>query len=279
MEKQEYSAGCFLLAAGCAGLYAGFLPAHQYCTLKEQLAGGVPAALALGLALRLLAAAARRPAVRLALQALLAAALPLAALAVLRQMAEVCRTQYGAGMLWLLPAVLLLLGLRPDGGTLCRAAAAVLLLGGVTAVLFFCGILPQMDWRRLCFAAPRARQVGAAALQSVPFAPELLAMAVHPPREKHWAAVPLGAAALPLLLSAAAELVFGWDEAEGVYPAAETLRAWGLGLFSRADALVVLLWLVLAFYRLLLLRAVWAEAIAPFAGREASAAERDGAPI
>ena len=103
------------------------------------------------------------------------------------------------------------------------------------------GLAGQMHWLRLL--AESSAQQPEALLCAEYFAMPLLCPQ-EPPRRGlclPWAAYGVQAGA-----ALGMQLVFGG----GAYPAQELLRAWSVGAFSRMDALLLLIWLSCAVYRI-----------------------------
>lgn len=111
-------------------------------------------------------------------------------------------------------------------------------LGGMVCLL---GLAGQMRWLRLLAEGPAQQPKGL--LYAEYFAVPLLCPQ-EPPRRGlclPWAAYAVQAGA-----ALGMQLVFGG----GAYPAQELLRAWSVGAFSRMDALLLLVWLGCAVYRI-----------------------------
>lgn len=121
----------------------------------------------------------------------------------------------------------------------CTGAVVVLGL-----VLCLPGLLGQMHWARLV-AADAARPVRS--VQALVYAEYFFG----PPQcagktPKHLLGLPW----LAFAVQAAAWLGMGLVFGAGDYPQRELLRAWSAGVFSRLDALLLLVWLACAFYRI-----------------------------
>lgn len=110
-------------------------------------------------------------------------------------------------------------------------------LGGAVCLL---GLAGQMSWTRLLLA--ENAQKPTALLCAEYFSWPLLCPQASPRRA---ARLPWAAYAVQAGAALGMQLVFG----AGGYPALELLRAWGVGAFSRMDALLLLIWLACAIYR------------------------------
>lgn len=146
-----------------------------------------------------------------------------------------------------------LLGVLPlllwAGGQLAPGswnAAAQVLWWMVFLGLVLClpGLLGQMHWARLVAAdaARPARSVQVFVYAEYFFGPPLCAGKTP----KHLLGLPW----LAFAVQAAAWLGMGLVFGAGDYPQRELLRAWNAGVFSRLDALLLLVWLACAFYRI-----------------------------
>ena len=146
-----------------------------------------------------------------------------------------------------------LLGVLPlllwAGGQLASGswnAAARVLWWMVFLGLVLClpGLLGQMHWARLVAAdaARPARSVQALVYAEYFFGPPQCAGKTP----KHLLGLPW----LAFAVQAAAWLGMGLVFGAGDYPQRELLRAWNAGVFSRLDALLLLVWLACAFYRI-----------------------------
>ncbi len=183
---------------------------------------------------------------------LLLAGLVAAAGETLEEMLEIYRAQFSGGALWLVLLAAGLMLLAPRVGTIERASHAVFVLAAGLSILVFLGLFGQMHWQSLSFAPVRGHSVASAALRLACFVPEYFALPIFT-QTKHIGRIPAALFAAEAAALLGAELVFGYAEQGGRYPGLELLRAWGLGAFSRLDALIVGLWLLLAMFRLLLI--------------------------
>lgn len=174
------------------------------------------------------------------------------------QAQAVCRQEFRSMALVGLLPLLLWAGwnIAPDGW---NAPARVLWWFAALGVLVgLAGTAGQMRWPHLL----TADAVQLARWPRVPLYAEYLAWPVLCP-----AAKPRRAAALPWLtflvqagLAGGMCLVFG----AAAYPEQELLRAWSVGVFSRIDALLLLVWLTCAVFRIGFLcaaaRMLWRQA-------------------
>ena len=115
----------------------------------------------------------------------------------------------------------------------------VLIGGGVCIA----GLAGQMQWPNLMAAEPAGGLHDPGSF----FCAEFLLWPVLCPQGKPHAGACLPWAAFAVQAGAALSmsLVFGAQD----YPAEELLRAWSIGAFSRLDALLILIWLACAVYR------------------------------
>lgn len=267
MRDTAQSDAPFVCCAVCGALYTVLSPGNTLYTAREALWGALAAFAAAAALLRLwekgVCAVCRRglaPDARRALAAIWCVLLAAAAVSTALCMGTVYARQYAGGLWWLALLAAALLLVRPTPGSLTRAAWAVLALSALTACLLLAGLAGQLRWQRLSFTALRGPMLAQAFWASFCRCPELLAMPV-PLAKKSWRA-PAAAAAVCGAGALLAELLFGYTQAQGCYPALEAVRAWGLGLFSRMDSLAVGLWLLLALFRLLFLQALLRRAAA-----------------
>lgn len=128
-------------------------------------------------------------------------------------------------------------------------------VGGVVCLL---GLAGQLHWYRLFTPAqPTAANWGVPVYAEY-FAGALLCSA-RSARRTVW--LPLWGFAVQAVALLGGALLFG----SGAYPRLELLRAWSGGSFSRMDALLLLLWLLCAVYRVAMLctaiRLLWQQKI------------------
>ena len=131
--------------------------------------------------------------------------------------------------------------IKPDGW---NAPARVLwwfvLVGGAVCIA---GLAGQMQWPNLL----AAESAGGLHDPGSFFCTEFLLWPVLCPQEdpRRGACLPWAAFAVQSGAALSMSLVFGAQD----YPAGELLRAWSIGAFSRMDALLILIWLTCAVYR------------------------------
>ena len=140
---------------------------------------------------------------------------------------------------------------QADGHMLDSTGWVLRRLAAAAAVLLLAGVCQQLAWQNLSFGWQAGAQ-GAAGLFH--FYPEYLALPFFVQRSLRGRAglLPLldyGVCAGFALLN---ELVFGAALAQRLSEG-ELLRAWGLGIFSRFDSFLLLIWLMLALLRVAVL--------------------------
>lgn len=156
----------------------------------------------------------------------------------------VCREEFRSmALLGVLP-LLLWAGGQLAPGSWNAAAQVLWWMVFLGIVLCLPGLLGQMHWARLVAAdaARPARSVQALVYAEYFFGPPLCAGKTP----KHLLGLPW----LAFAVQAAAWLGMGLVFGAGDYPQRELLRAWNAGVFSRLDALLLLVWLACAFYRI-----------------------------
>lgn len=118
-----------------------------------------------------------------------------------------------------------------------------------TMLLF--GVWSQLHWQNLSFDLVFTPSN----LTLIRFRPEYLALALqHQPNTRcSKAALPAVDCLTRFLLILLSELVFGSSLSQQLEHG-ELLRAWGMGIFSRSDSLVLSVWLMTAFFRFMLLK-------------------------
>lgn len=176
------------------------------------------------------------------------------------QAQSVCRQQFSSGaLLGVLPLLWLFsLGM---GRTACNRTARMLwwlvLVGAVIGLL---GLGGQMHWQRLSLE-PLRGSAPAIFLYPEYFALPLLTGSAQ---QKRAALLPGWVFGVQVLFTFGMELLFGSQRHAG-YTGFEALRVWGVGIFSRLDALLLLLWLAAALYRIcflfVVLRQLWAKCL------------------
>lgn len=174
------------------------------------------------------------------------------------QAQSVCRQQFSSGaLLGVLP--LLFLFSLGTGRTACNRTARMLwwlVLAGVVTSLV--GLSGQMHWQRL------AQEPLQGPMPPVVLYPEYFALPflTESSRHKKAALLPGWVFGVQAVFAFGMELLFGSRRHAG-YTGYEALRVWGVGVFSRLDSLLLLLWLAVALYRicflLVVLRQLWAR--------------------
>ncbi|MGN0708145.1 MAG: hypothetical protein ACI4JC_09120 [Faecalibacterium sp.] len=171
-----------------------------------------------------------------------------------RQAQQVCWEQFGSMAVLGLAPLLVWLGWQMDGTTLDHTARVLWWLAALGAVVCVIGLSSQMRWQRL-FEQTRPlweEDLPHLALYAEYFALPLLCDS----KTGHSCAwLPLGGFAVQGLFALGMQLLFGPLQGSD-YTGYELLRAWALGAFSRLDALIVLIWLTTALYRICFLSSV-----------------------
>lgn len=188
------------------------------------------------------------------------------------QAQEICSQQFSSGALWGLLPLLVLAGWRLDGSAFNHTSRILwwLVLGG--ALICIAGLGGQMRWQRLFDGSGNPAPW---ALPALPVYPEYFALPLLCAHQKQGkgALLPFWSFAVQLGYALGVELLFGRVQGNG-YTGLELLRAWTLGVFSRLDALLVLVWLAASLYRicflLCVLRLLWRKnfACTPRAAQE-----------
>lgn len=172
----------------------------------------------------------------------------------------ICREHFGSnGLIAVLP-VLLLVSWEMKASALDRSARAIGWLLAVGSVVCLAGIGSQMHWQRL-FTGEEV-SLWDDGWPPVPIYPEYFALPLLCQKNKIRQGV-----LLPFWsygVQAGYALVLGLVLGRAVgpdYKGLELLRVWALGYFSRLDALLLLLWLTAALWRICflayLLRTLW----------------------
>lgn len=171
----------------------------------------------------------------------------------------VCRQQFSSGaLLGVLP--LLLIFSWGLGQPACNRTARMLWrLMGIGLVIGLIGLGGQMHWQRLS-QQPLQGQAPAVFLYPEYFALPLL---TDFSRKKRAALLPGWVFGVQAAFAFGVELIFG-AQRHADYTGFEALRVWGVGIFSRLDALLLLLWLAAVLYRIcflfVVLRMLWGRA-------------------
>lgn len=172
----------------------------------------------------------------------------------------VCREHFGSNALIAVLPVLLLVSWQMNGSALDRSARAIwwLLAAGILACL--AGLWDQMHWHRLFGAEDPS--LWADGWPKILIYPEYFALPLlcQGKKVRRGALLPFWSYAVQAGYAFVLELVLG-QAAGPDYSGLELLRAWALGYFSRLDALLLLLWLAAALWRICLLafvlRTLW----------------------
>lgn len=172
----------------------------------------------------------------------------------------VCREHFGSNALIAVLPVLLLVSWQMNDSALDRSARAIwwLLAAGILACL--AGLWDQMHWHRLFGAEDPS--LWADGWPKILIYPEYFALPLlcQGKKVRRGALLPFWSYAVQAGYAFVLELVLG-QAAGPDYSGLELLRAWALGYFSRLDALLLLLWLAAALWRICLLafvlRTLW----------------------
>lgn len=172
----------------------------------------------------------------------------------------VCREHFGSNALIAVLPVLLLVSWQMNDSALDRSARAIwwLLAAGILACL--AGLWDQMHWHRLFGAEDPS--LWADGWPKILIYPEYFALPLlcQGKKVRRGALLPFWSYAVQAGYAFVLELVLG-QVAGPDYSGLELLRAWALGYFSRLDALLLLLWLAAALWRICLLafvlRTLW----------------------
>ena len=176
----------------------------------------------------------------------------------------VCREHFGSnGLIAVLP-ILLLVSWEMKASALDRSARAVWWLLAAGALVCLAGIGSQMHWQRL-FTAEGA-PIWGGRWPPIPIYPEYFALPLLCQKKKAHQGIflPFWSYGVQAGYALVLDLVLG-RAVSSDYQGLELLRAWALGYFSRLDALLLLLWLTAALWRICLLayllRALWPTCI------------------
>lgn len=158
---------------------------------------------------------------------------------------QLCWQQFSSLAVIGLAPGLIWLGWQSSQPSLDHAARALWWLAAFGGLVLLLGLGEQARWQRLVEADPLAAPLG------LPLYAEYFVLPLAAPKPRQAAALPLLGFGVQAGFALAVQLVFG-AKAEG-YGGAELLRALSLGVFSRLDALLVLIWLVNGLFRICLL--------------------------
>lgn len=180
------------------------------------------------------------------------------------QAQAVCRQQFASNALIGLLPLLVLLSWRMESHAINYTARILwwmLLVGGVACLL---GLGEWMHWQRLF--GPEPVSLWEVGLPQLRLYPEYFALAIlcTKGKERSGALLPLWCFGVQAGYVLALELVLSRMRSPE-YTGIELLRAWGMGYFSRLDALLVLFWLATALFRICFLicclRLLWREGL------------------
>lgn len=234
----------------CESIYNG-MRYPQGFTARSFVFAGAAAALAAGAMIVLFRALAAQVWLRTASAWLCAAAAAVAAGQTVVQALGLLGQTFSGTAGWLLAFFAAAALWQADGHMLDSTVWVLRRLAAAAAVLLLAGVWQQLAWQNLSFGWQAGAQ-GAAGLFH--FYPEYLALPFFVQRSLRGRAglLPLldyGVCAGFALLN---ELVFGAALAQRLSEG-ELLRAWGLGIFSRFDSFLLLIWLMLALLRVAVL--------------------------
>lgn len=177
----------------------------------------------------------------------------------------ICREHFGSNALLAVLPVLLLVTWGMDAAALDRSARAIWWLLAAGILVCLAGVWGQMHWQRLFGAGGSLVSEGWPPARLFPeyFALPLLCAGRD---RQRGALLPFWSYAAQAGYAFALELVLG-RLAGPDYTGLELLRAWAMGYFSRLDALLFLVWLAAALWRIcllaLILRRLWRLAAGP----------------
>lgn len=176
----------------------------------------------------------------------------------------ICREHFGSnGLIAVLP-VLLLVSWEMKASALDRSARAVWWLLATGILICLAGVWGQMHWQKLF--DPEGASLWGSGWPPVPIYPEYFALPLLCRQNKirQGVLLPFWSYGVQAGYALVLELVLGRVAGSG-YRGLEVLRAWALGYFSRLDALLLLLWLTAALWRICLLayllRTLWQNGI------------------
>lgn len=171
-----------------------------------------------------------------------------------RQAQQVCWQQFASMAVLGLVPVLVWLGWKMNGSALDHTARVLWWLAALGALVCVLGLSGQMRWQRLLEGAYGLHKLR---LPVLPLYAEYFALPLlcDAKTRRGCALLPLGSFLLQGGFALGMELLFGPLDGSG-YTGYELLRAWTMGAFSRLDALLVLIWLTAALYRICFLSSV-----------------------
>lgn len=164
----------------------------------------------------------------------------------------VCREHFGSNALIAVLPLLLLASRQMAADALDRSARAIWWLLAAGVVVCLAGVWDQMHWQRLFVAGQPSLQMDS--WPQLYLYPEVFALPLlcTGRNTRRGAVLPFWSYAAQAGYGLVLELVLG-RTAGPDYLGVELLRAWALGYFSRLDALLLLLWLAAALWRICLL--------------------------
>ena len=174
----------------------------------------------------------------------------------LAQAQELCTAEFSSmALLGFLP-LLLWAGWRIRPASWNASARVLWWFAAVGGAVCLLGLAGQLHWYRLFTPAQPTATSWSVSVYAEYFAGALLCSA-RSARRTVW--LPVWGFAVQAAALLGGTLLFG----SGAYPRLELLRAWGGGSFSRMDALLLLLWLLCAVYRVAMLcaaiRLLWQQ--------------------
>ncbi len=272
-------------------LYASFSQEAIVYTAREMLFGGTCAALAVSVLLfglllvgQSFGAEPQSEIWKNVVCAFVFLALLCGAVQVVLQQVQFYVRQFGAGTLWVLLLAVAVICLHSTPNALVRCARLLLALLAVAVIIALLGLIAQSNVHYLSDDALTAMGVSNGFWAGLGLYPDYLAVLYckQEPRKERAVrdkkisgqgallcllALPFFAVAVQVGVVLCAELIFGVQEA-GV-GGFEFLRSWAFLNFSRFDGVIVLLWLLLAYFRLRFLACV-AWSISPFGAEKQS---------
>lgn len=255
--KTEISLGAGTLAASilCESIYDGVQNAGKV-NARSFVFYGLAAALISGLLARLfqwLAKQRRSALLRQGCGWACAAAAALGAGQTVIQALALFGDNFEGSSGWLLAFFLLAALWNVNGHALDSAGWALRWLAAAAGAVLLAGVWGQLAWEHLSFQLKSPAESGAL----IRFYPEYLAIPyfLRPGQKKRAAALPLIDQAVRLFFVLLTEALFGAALAAQLQ-SGEVLRAWGMGIFSRYDSFLLLVWLMLALLRVSVLTAI-----------------------
>lgn len=284
IESKGISVSALGLGLACATMAQNFASVGNALSAREQILLGLPGAAALSAASLLFGGLALRYRLfdsgTLLSRCANAAFLLWFGAELVRTVLDaqsICRQQFGSNALIGLLPLLALLSVWMENHAYNYTARILwwmLLAAGAACVI---GLAGQMHWQRLF--GPEAGSVWQNPLPQLSLYPEYFSLAFlcTQGKERSGAFLPFWAFGIQAGYSLALELVLGRMHSPE-YTGLELLRAWSLGFFSRLDAVLILIWLAIALFRICFLcscvQFLWRRSMAPMpggAGKESEA--------